>query len=430
MLCAGASATLQAQTPPANSPSLGSSALAVTEPIKQPPLPFKAAETTVVQASQQYQAGRVKAWLLGKNYRTEWQQPLRVPVLNLGTEQGGLQPLRQGGGKQTKSLRLRAASGREFVLRSIEKNTEMVLSEELRHTLAAKVVQDQVSAAHPYAALAVPMLADAAGVGHTNPRLVYVPDDALLGEFRGLFANTLAILEERDPQVPASFTGQALEKNYSTDKALELLRADLHNRIDHRELVRARLFDMVLADFDRHEDQWRWLAYTQPGGGLLLRALPRDRDQAFFVNQGVLPNLASRNWAVPAVQGFDGHLRDVNTFMFSGRYFDRSFLSEPAREECLEIARDMQARLTDAVLETAIRQLPDTVYRISGPDIVAKLKTNRDALPAYAEEYYRFLAREVDIAGSNQPDYFEVVRLDDGHTRVRLYPLQAGKPVR
>ncbi|QDA58734.1 BamA/TamA family outer membrane protein [Hymenobacter jejuensis] len=422
ILWAAAFGVAFAQTSSTTSPTAPASVATV---VPKPNVPFKEQKTIVVEASQQYKAGKLKTMFLGKNYRQEWEQPVRVPILNLGTSQGGLQPLRQGGGKQTKSLRLRAANGREYVLRSIEKNTEMVLSAELRNTVAAKVVQDQVSAAHPYAALTIPVLAEAAGVGHTNPELVYVPDDEKLGEFRSIFANTLAILEERDPLVPGSFAGRTLEKNYNTDKVLELLRADFKNRVDQKELVRARLFDVAVADFDRHEDQWRWFAYERPNGGMLLRAVPRDRDQAFFVNQGLLPNIASRDWAVPAVQGFDGSLRNVNTFMFSARYFDRSFLTEPSREEWLAIAQDMKARLTDAVIEKAIHQLPDTVFRFSGPTIIAHLKSNRDALPAYADQYYRFLAREVDITGSDKSEYFEVARLNDSLTRVRIYPLGA-----
>ena len=413
-----------AQTPATSAP-IATSTVPVPTAKPSPP-PFKEQASVMVKASQQYQAGKFKTMLLGRNYRQEWQRQVRVPVLNLSTSQGGLQPLKQGGGKQTKSLRMRAANGREYVLRSIEKNTEQVLSEELRNTLAAKVVQDQVSAAHPYAALTIPTLAEAAGVGHTNPELVYVPDDERLGEFRPMFANTLAILEERDPQVPASFTGRTLEKNYSTDKVLELLRADSKNQVDQRELVRARLFDVIVADFDRHEDQWRWLAYAQPTGGILLRAVPRDRDQAFFVNQGLLPNIASRDWAVPAVQGFDGTMRNVNTFMFSARYFDRSFLTKATREDWVAVAQEMQTRLTNDVIEKAIRQLPDSIYQLSGPTIVANLKSNRDALPSYAEKYYRFLAREVDVTGSDQPEYFQVERLDDEHTRVKIYALAEG----
>jgi hypothetical protein len=379
----------------------------------------------VVRASSQYQAAPFKTLLLGGNYRHEWQQPVRVPRLNLATSQGGLTPLRRGGGQQTKSLRLRAANGREYVLRSVEKSTEKVLQQELRHTLAAKVVQDQISASHPYGALTVPLLAEAAGVGHTNPVLMYVPDDTRLGEFQAEFANTLALLEERDPVSPPQFGSSTRAKGYSTKQVLELLRQDARNRVDQRELLRARLLDMVLADWDRHDDQWRWLAYPRPQGGLLLRALPRDRDQVYFVNQGLIPNVASREWILPKIQGFDGTLRNVNTFMFNGRYFDRSFLQELPRAEWVALARELQTRLSDSVIEAALRRLPDSVYQSSGPTIASLLKAHRNALPTYAVQYYAFLAREVDIIGSEQAERFEVERLNEAHTRVRQFLLSA-----
>ncbi|UOG73371.1 outer membrane protein assembly factor [Hymenobacter tibetensis] len=385
--------------------------------------PFQVKDSIEVRASSQYQATTFKTWLLGANYRREWQQPVRVPLLNLSTAQGGLTPLRRGGGQQTKSLRLRAASGQEYVLRSVEKSTEQVLQQELRHTLAAKIVQDQISASHPYAALTVPLLAEAAGVGHTNPVLVYVPEDVRLGEFQAEFANTLALLEERDPVAPARFGNSSRVKGYSTEQVLGLLRKDARNRVDQRELLRARLLDMVLADWDRHDDQWRWLAYPQPQGGLLLRALPRDRDQVYFVNQGLLPNVASRDWAMPKVQGFDGTLRNVNTFMFNGRYFDRSFLNELPRAEWVALARELQTRLSDSVIDAALHRLPDSVYQWSGPRIARLLKAHRNALPTYAEQYYAFLAHEVDIIGSEQAERFEVERLDAARTRVRRHLL-------
>jgi hypothetical protein len=177
-----------------------------------PPPPMVA----VVPASTHYRAGRFRRWLQGGNYRREWQQPITVPVLNLATAYGGLTPLKRGGGLQTQSLRLRAANGQEFVLRSIEKNTTGAVPDYLHHTLAAAIVQYQISAAHPYAALLVPPLAEAAGVGHTNPQVVLVPDDPRLGIYRREFAGTLALLEARDPDPPKSFSGQSERKKYGT----------------------------------------------------------------------------------------------------------------------------------------------------------------------------------------------------------------------
>jgi hypothetical protein len=377
--------------------------------------------TLVVPASTRYQAGRFRRWLQGANYRREWQQPIEVPVLDLGTAHGGLTPLKRGGGYQTKSLRLRAADGQEFVLRSVEKNTDSSVPDFLHHTLAAAIVQDQISAAHPYAALLVPPLAEAAGVGHTTPQLVLVPDDPALGIYRRDFAGTLALLEARDPAPPRAFAGRPDKKHYSTPDVLAQLQADPRNRVDQRAVLRARLLDMMLADWDRHDDQWRWLAYPQPGGGRLFRPLPRDRDQALFVNQGVLPRRASAEYLLPRIQGFDYTFRNVNSFNFNGRYFDHSFLTELSRADWHALADSVQASLTDEVLHAGLRQWPDSIYRLSGPTVLAKLQAHRAHLPEWADQYYRFLAHDVDVVGSDDAEEFEVVRQPSAQTQVTVY---------
>lgn len=383
--------------------------------------PRPEAATAVVRANTRYGAGRFKTWLQGRNYRREWQQPVRVPVLDLATAQGGLVPLKRGGGLQTKSLRLRAAGGQEFVLRSVEKNTDASVPGFLHETFAAAIVQDQISAAHPYAALAVPPLAEAAGVGHTDPRLVLVPDDPRLGLYRREFAGTLALFEARDPAAPRGFTGRPAPKVYSTPEVLAQLQASARHRVDQRAVLRARLLDMVLADWDRHDDQWRWLAYPRPGGGRLFRALPRDRDQALFVNEGFLPRRASAEYLLPRIQGFGYRFRNVNSFNYNGRYFDHSFLTELSRADWRALADSVQAALTDAVLVAGLRQWPDSIYRFSGPAVLAKLRAHRAQLPAWADQYYRFLAQAVDVVGSDEPEEFDVERLDDAHTRVAVY---------
>ncbi|WP_210521304.1 BamA/TamA family outer membrane protein [Hymenobacter terricola] len=377
--------------------------------------------TAQVQASAQYRAGRFKQWLQGANYRREWQQGVRVPVLDMGTAHGGLVPLKRGGGFQTKSLRLRAVDGQEFVLRSIDKNTDASVPAFLHETFAAAIVQDQISAAHPYAALAVPPLAEAAGVGHTTPEVVLVPDDPRLGIYRREFAGTLALMEARDPVPPRGFSGQPEKKGYSTPDVLAALAADPRSRVDQRALLRARLLDIVLADWDRHDDQWRWLAYALPGGGKLFRALPRDRDQAFFVNEGFLPRQASKDYILPKIQGFAAGFRNVNTFNYQARYFDHSFLTGLGRADWLALADSVQASLSDDVLQAGLHQWPDSIYQLSGPAILAKLQAHRAHLREWADQYYHFLAQAVEVVGSNEAEEFEVLRQDDTHTQVTVY---------
>jgi hypothetical protein len=398
-------------------PAPAADTFTVARTTAQPPM------VAVVPASTHYQAGRFRQWLQGANYRREWQQPIAVPVLDLSTAQGGLTPLKRGGGFQTQSLRLRAASGQEFVLRSVEKNTTAAVPDFLRHTLAAAIVQDQISASHPYAALLVPPLAEATGVGHTNPQLVLVPDDPRLGIYRREFAGSLALLEARDPTPPTSLAGQPERKKYGTADVLAQLKADPRNRVDQRAVLRARLLDMELADWDRHDDQWRWLAYPRPGGGRTFRAVPRDRDQALFINEGFLPRRARAEYLLPRIQGFDVDYQNVNSFNFNARYFDRSFLTELSRADWRALADSVQASLTDSVFAAGLRQWPDSIYRLSGPTVLTKLQAHRAHLPEWADQYYRFLAREVDVVGSDEPEEFEVLRQDDAHTQVTVYAL-------
>ena len=112
---------------------------------------------------------------MGTNYRKEWLTPVKAPVIHLSTENGGLKPTKRGGGKQTKSLRFEDPQGREYTLRSVQKFiTSKTLPADLQSEAAADLVQDGVSASYPYSALSVTPLADAAGILHLSPKLVYI----------------------------------------------------------------------------------------------------------------------------------------------------------------------------------------------------------------------------------------------------------------
>ena len=162
-------------------------------------------DTTVV-AGAHYRAGGLRQMLLGKDYRTLWTTPVRVPFLDPDTFAGGLSVLREGGGLSTESLRLRGRDGREYVFRSVDKDVTPSIPDDLVNTVAHDVVQDLVSAKHPAAAVVVPPLLDAVGVLHATPRMVVMPDHPFLGEHREQFRGRLGQIEERptaDDEDPA-----------------------------------------------------------------------------------------------------------------------------------------------------------------------------------------------------------------------------------
>ena len=376
-----------------------------------------------VQASEQYEAGKFKKRLLGENYRKAWSQEIHVPVFDLGSEKGGLKVLQKGGGQQTLSLRLKDSLGHEYVLRSVEKYPGKAIPEMLRETFAQDLVQDQISASHPYAALVVAPMAEAVGLYHTNPRLVYIPDDPRLGEYRKIFANTLALFEERpdDDWSESSFFGHS-EKIISTRKVIEKLESDNDNRIDERFVLKNRLFDLIIGDWDRHDDQWRW-AEIENNKDDFYRPVPRDRDQTFFVNEGMLAKLWSHKWALPKFEGFDADIRWPSGLSFNARHFDRTFLNGMSREAWIEIAGELKQGLTDEVIGSSIGTWPKEIFDLHGDEIISKLKERRDKIVSDALSHYEFLAREVDVTGSDKTEAFIVERLTNGDVHVQVFKI-------
>lgn len=380
--------------------------------------------TMVLHASDQYKAGSGHKKMFGANYRDVWEQDIEVPVFDIGSEHGGLKIVQRGGGQQTKSLRLEAKDGKQYVLRSIEKYAAGAIPSFLRNTFAQDLVQDQISASHPYGAFVVPYIADAAGIYHTNPKLVLIPDDPRFGKHQITFANTLALYEERPAHdwSNADYFGNSPDIE-STSKVLESLQKDNDHYVDQKFVLKSRLFDMVIGDWDRHDDQWRWSEIDE-GKGNRYRPIPRDRDQAFFVNEGFFPSIWKRKWGLPKFEGFDEDIDWPSGLSFNARYFDRSFLTSLEKQDWIETAEELKKNLTDEKIEAAIKKWPKPIYDLHGEEVIKRLKARRDKLTDYAISHYLFLAKAVDVVGSDKHEHIKVERKENGDVHVKMKKMQ------
>lgn len=350
---------------------------------------------------------------MGTNYRTEWNTPIKVPVLNLSTEHGGLTPVKRGGGKQTKSLRLEDPAGRQYTLRSIAKFiTSKTLPGDLQSEAAADLVSDGVSASYPYAALSIPILCEAAGIPHGTARLVYIPDDPKLGDFRKDFGNMMALYEERLPDT--------VQKAYDTEEVMDKLKDDNDNDVNQAALLRIRILDMFVMDLDRHEGQWTWGAYDN-GKGRVFFPMAKDRDQAFYINRGVLPGLIKGKSLVPQLEGFKPKAHDITRFNFAARNLDRAMLSELSEADWQKEVDRFIPLMTDAVIEQALAQQPPEIRAISSEKIIKDLKERRKYLAAEVMQYYRFLSEIVSVTGSDKKELFDITRNEDGSVLVQVY---------
>ncbi|MEP7163756.1 MAG: metallophosphoesterase [Ferruginibacter sp.] len=357
-------------------------------------------DSVVISASDKYKNySGFKNVILGSNYRKEWSTPVTLKVFNIRKEKGGLTIESLGGGKQTKSLKLKDKDGNEWVLRSVDKDPEKALPPNLRNTIAQGIVEDVISASNPYAPLVVPFLSKAVNVPTPDPEFFFIPDDISFGYYRPLFANTVCILESRNPDV--------YDKNTkSTDKILSKMYEDNDNHVDQEKVLNARLLDMLIGDFDRHADQWRW-GTADTGKGKLYYPIPKDRDQAFFLSNGLAIQFLSRN-RMRFLQGFTGKVKDINGINYVARNFDRLFLNNLEKAAWEKIARTFQQNLTDDVIKNSFAKLPQPIALQDSAMIEKKLVTRRNELLKDALHYYKFISRVVSVVGSNKEEYFHV----------------------
>jgi hypothetical protein len=395
-------------------------------------LPGSAAATVAdsvrVTAGRHYQRGWVHNFFWGKHYRPVWATPVTLPVFDLSKiGSGGLQAGKMGGGFQSTSMTLNGPQGRQYALRTLDKDPYKTLPKVARKSFLLNIVRDATSAANPFGAFVVPPLAEAAGVLHTNPRPYYVlPDETRLGASSSLFQGKVVMLEEKyqgpENLTPAFGAARDLE---DSDKMLAQRYVDPTHQIDQVAFARARLLDLWLGDWDRHEGQWQWAVYEQKGR-TLYRAVPKDRDQVFYrFSDGLVPWLASRRWAVRKFRTFKPRYEDIGGLVKNARFIDERALSEVSRAQFQQLAHDLQQRLSDEVIGKALHRFPAPIYALEGARTTAALQARRTDLPKAADTFYRLLAEQVTVAGTDKEEHFVVERLTDTATVVSVYRMPA-----
>jgi len=368
--------------------------------------------------------GPFATYMLGKRRREVYLAKNNFATLDLSTFKGGCTVIKKGGGKQTNSLRLKGADGKEYVMRSLTKDPSRGVPYPFNQLAVVNYLFNETFlGTHCYAPLTLGLLSDAANIYHTNPGLYFVPKQPALAQYNDHFGDEVYLVEERQSESwpEADFFGNA-EKFASTPKLLSKLEKGRKHHVDQKWVARSRLFDVLIGDIDRHGDQWRWAISKDENDEKVYRPIPRDRDNAYSTYDGLAYKiLRPYHYIVKMLNIYEPAVQNPALTYYNARHFDHTFLNQLTKEDWLKEAAYIKENLTDKVIKESIALFPKHIYDMTGPNIEKVLMARRDNVNEIAERMYRYLAKKSILHGTEKIEYFEVIRTDDEHTTVSMY---------
>jgi hypothetical protein len=370
-------------------------------------------------------------WFWGEHYRDVYSKKISAPVLFLDSLPNNMRAITEGGGNQSRSLRLIDDNENEFTVRELRKSAVRFIQSSIdnhyvmdymKNTVAEQIVQDYYTTSHPYAQFAVNDLMTAADIYHANPRIVYLPKQERLGRFNGTYGDKLYMFEEHvgDENINLKIFGKPDDIISTSDLFIEL-RDDKDAQVDEPAYIKARLFDMLIGDWDRHEDQWRWALTEKEDGTELYSPIPRDRDQAFPKYDGIFPAILKLGAPLARnMQTYAPEIKDIKTFNNAGFYLDKNFINSADWSVWKAQAEFIQNNLSDQVIDDAFANLLADTTDEDTDRIKSILKQRRKNLVTIARDYYEYFKKYEIIIATTKDNTIDIVREKNGITKVTI----------
>ena len=388
--------------------------IAFPEPLSEP-------VSASIYSDEETEKSELYEWFWGEHYREVYGTEVTVPVLYLDSLQQNLRPIAEGGGQQSRSLRLINDQENEFTLRAMRKDPlqyiqadlvpDAYIHDFLDNTFAERVVSDFFTTAHPYAPFAVGDLLQSINIPHASRELYYLPKQEPLGIYNRNYGNALFMFEPHVGDENKNFEiFHTPDDILSTSDLLEELKDSSTSWVDQDAYIRARLFDMLIGDWDRHQDQWRW-ALHEEGENRRFVPIPRDRDHAFSTYDGFIIDIIKG--AVPLMrkmQSYDGEIEDVVRFNWSGYPLDQRFIKNADWKRWEEQVKFIQNNVTDEVIAKAFSKLPESIQGEDLQSIQEDLKARRKNLMQIAKRYRNYLQEFQVLTGTSEDNRIEIKR--------------------
>lgn len=386
-----------------------------------------------IYTNEETKKSKFYKFLWGERYRKYYSTEILAKTVNLDTLFGGVTPVRKGGGNQSKALRLKTKSGKQYVMRAMKKNAAQYIQaslfknqyveDQFYNTSSEALVKDVFTASHPYASFVIPTLSKAIGIYHLNPKLYYIPKQKALGDFNSEFGDELYLVEEFTSNEHIDIGGPNFTGNFlNTNEVINQIQSDESVSIDEEAYIKARLFDMLIGDWDRHQDQWRWMEFKE-NDKIVYKPLPRDRDQAFSImSDGFVLSAAVK--LIPAaklLRKYSPDLKDVKGFNTEPYPLDKALIKKSTKTHWDNQVLLIQNNITKEVIDKAFNQIPKEVNDKTIDGIKNILEQRKKNLQKIADRYFNLLSKSEVITATNKDDVIKIQSLENGEVEVTLF---------
>jgi hypothetical protein len=162
------------------------------------------------------------------------------------------------------------------------------------------------------------------------------------------------------------------------------------------------------------------------GDSTIWRVIPKDRDWAFSRIDGLIASVA--RVFMPRYTGFSDQLPAAKRLVVTNDY---RRLNRLERSEFLDVVQEVRTALTDSVIEAAVKTIPPEYPRAERDQLIAGLKARRDQLADFGDQFYRAVARRVNIYGiEGSEDVVAFERISKERVRVTVRTGGAEAPIR
>jgi len=361
--------------------------------------------------------GKYNNAVLGNLNTSLYYDSVTVPVLDLNIDERQLRTARMGGGNQTISLRLQDSLTEEtYVARAIQKTPERLVPPPFDIALFEKLVFYYFTGAHPYGFLASNSLEKELGLLRTEPKLMYLPKQKRLEPYNDEIGDRLVLYRQRlDGDMSDNREVAYSTEVISTSDFLEEY-YDQDAKADARMYLKARILDLLLNDWDRHRDQWRWALSRKSEDGLdIYRPIPRDRDQALSNYDGLVTTLI-RYYNPPMFPAYPladkPSRKSVEWMHQTVAYLDRIILTELDKAAWDEVTQEVIATLGPDEITTAIAKMP--IYNTRNLDIRQIMISRLESIEQMSNDLYEVINDRACVVGTSKDDIMIIESDKDG----------------